>query len=263
MSDLTSRDFRRPAHHEFYKLLRDVCPNGSQPFYVLFEDFLTLASTALIQPTHKMLTGAIDDGMEAEYLRTVRKYDKERAKNFSAAIATLILSLETELHDFLGDVYGSTMVADAWAGQFFTPWDICRTMAKLTLDGAAPPSRGYGAGTPSSRPHRLTVHEPAVGGGAMLLAVAVELRERKFAPWHWWFDATDVDRRCAQMAYIQLTLAGAPGVVRHGNSLSLEQWSAWPTATGAIFPHRYPKTEKVTQLPPPPKPGQMYFELAA
>jgi len=260
MSDLTSRDFRRPQHHEFYKLLRDACPNGSQPFYVLFQDFLTLASAALMQPANKLLTGKISDEIEAEYMRTIKKYEKERTKNFSAAMSTLVLGLETELHDFLGDVYGCTGISNHWAGQFFTPWPICKLMAKLTLGDNPEVGRSL------RERRRFTVQEPAVGGGAMLLAVASELREAGFHPHQWWFDATDVDRRCAQMAYIQLTLAGAPGVVRHGNSLTLDEWSTWPTATGAMFPYIYPKPSVEAPVPgakPPPKPGQMYFELAA
>ena len=46
------------------------------------------------------------------------------------------------------------------------------------------------------------------------------------------------------MAYIQLTLCGAPGVVTHGNSLSLETWGSWPTMTGTMWPYRWPKQEK-------------------
>jgi hypothetical protein len=252
---ITSRDFRRPKHHEFYKTLLAASPSGSQPFYKLFEDFLLMASTAIAQGVSKFATGKIDDALETEYMRTVKSYDREQAKNFAHAQAILVNGLQDELHDFLGDVYSCSGISNHWAGQFFTPWDVCRCMAKLTAHGTPDPK------------HRLTVCEPAVGGGAMLLAVAVELRDAGFQPWNWWFEATDIDLRCFQMAYIQLSLSGAAGVVRHGNSLSLEQWRAWPTLTGAMFPHRWPEAkEKIIELPPTPPPPdgeQLKFDLAA
>jgi hypothetical protein len=257
--NITSRDFRRPEHHEFYKTLLAASPSGSQQFYKLFEDFLLMASTALAQGVSKFATGKIDDALEAEYMRTVKAYDRDHAKNFAAAQAILVNGLHEELHDFLGDVYSCSGISNHWAGQFFTPWPICKLMAKLSIPD--PKKRHSGS-------ERLTVCEPAVGGGAMLLAVAVELRDAGFQPWNWWFEATDIDLRCFQMAYIQLSLAGAAGVVRHGNSLSLEEWRAWPTLTGAMFPHRWPEAkEKIIELPPipppPPDGEQLKLDLAA
>lgn len=246
---ITSRDFRRPAHHEFYKTLCNASPSGAQPFYKLFEHFLILSSAALAQGASKFATGKIDADLEAEYMRTVKQYDRERAQNFAHAQAIMVNSLEEELHDFLGDVYSCSGINSHWNGQFFTPWVLCQAMVKMSLNAAKPDKK-----------KRFTVCEPAVGGGAMLLAVAVELKQAGFRPWHWWFEATDIDLRCFQMSYIQLTLAGAAGVVRHGNSLSLEQWRAWPTLTGVMFPHHWPET-KIVEMPKPRE--QLKFNLAA
>ena len=41
--------------------------------------------------------------------------------------------------------------------------------------------------------------------------------------------AVDVDLVAVHMAYIQLSLLHVPAIVVHGNSLSLEVWSEWPT----------------------------------
>jgi hypothetical protein len=250
MGDFTSRDFKRPEHQEFYKLLRDVSPSGAVRFYTLFEDFLTLAHAALYQPVHKLLTGDINAEIEAEYLRVVRKYDKPKVKNFSAALGTLVCSIDTELHDFLGDVYGCTEIMNHWNGQFFTPWPLCMAMAELVIGDSEPDPK-----------HRLTIQEPAVGGGAMLLAVATQLIKRKFTPRSWWFEATDNDLRCAHMAYIQLSLSGCAGIVHHGNSLSLEHWAAWPTMMGALFPHHWDEKD-VLRPKPDVKLGQLELDLA-
>lgn len=53
-------------------------------------------------------------------------------------------------------------------------------------------------------------------------------------------DATDIDYRCAQMAYIQLTLCGIPATVRRGNSLNPQETDrTYPTITYAMN-HKLP-----------------------
>jgi hypothetical protein len=229
MSEFTSRDFAKPDHHEFAKELRQVNPSYSQPFYKLFEDFNTMAAITFQQGVRKMIEGKIDDKLEADYMVVVGRYERERVKHFAHALGVMTSSLEEETHDFLGEVAGRAGVLNHWAGQFFTPWPICKMMSKLTL------------GDLKEKPeHRLTVSEPAVGGGAMLLAVAADLRAMDFGPWSWWFDAIDIDRRCFNMAYVQLSLCGCPGIVRNGDTLRMEFWDAWLTPTGAMFPHFWP-----------------------
>lgn len=258
MSKLTKRDFRRPEHKNFYETLRNADRSGGIGFYKLFDDFLTLSACSLAQGAARFATGKIDDKIEAEYMETVRHYDKEHVSAFPHALSYLVNGLEADLHDFLGSVFECSGISNHWHGQFFTPWHLCQMMAKMTLADVV-----AGIGDPG-RP-RFTVCEPAVGGGAMLLAVHQELA---LNPWRWWFDATDIDLRCFRMAYIQLTLAGAPGVVRHGNSLSGEVWRTWPTLTGVMFPHfMEPTADNLIPPPPtitlPPIGSQMSFDLAA
>lgn len=248
---LTSRDFQRPDHKQFYDELRSCDRAGGVQFYTLFEDFVTLASCSIRQSVSKITTGALSDEIEEDYMRTVRKYPKENVAGFARAVAVLVEGLESGLHDFLGDVFTCTGISSHWSGQYFTPWPLCQAMAKMTI------------GEPKPSTKRLTICEPCVGGGALLLAVAAELKTLKFAPWHWWFEATDVDRRCAMMSYVQLSLAGCPGIVRHGNSLSGQQWSAWATPTGALFPHFWPKAEPSNEPPVMPGTTQFVFDLAA
>jgi hypothetical protein len=195
-----------------------------------------MAHAAVYQPVHKLVHGKISEEVEADYLRTVNKHGKRR-KEFAYSVRDcfhiMVGALEKEYHDFLGDVATVLGVTSQWSAQFMTPKDLCEAMVKMTVQDRKPTIE-----------HRMTVGEPCVGGGAMLIAMAKELRRLDYAPWHWWFEATDVDRRCCQMAYIQLTLCGAPGVVTHGNSLSLETWGSWPTMTGTMWPYRWPKQEK-------------------
>ena len=40
---------------------------------------------------------------------------------------------------------------------------------------------------------------------------------------------SDIDTRCAHMAYLQLGLAGIPAIVCHQDTLSLKTWDVWET----------------------------------
>lgn len=235
MSRFTTRDFRRAEHNEFVKLLEATDPSGGRGFYKLFEDFLQLAALSLAQLTHRFThCGKQDEKIEAEYMEKIGQYDRERCKHFAEALGLLQKTLESDVHDFLGDVFSATEISNKWAGQFFTPWEVCQLMSKITF------------GDIELSEKRITIGEPAVGGGAMLLSVAKDLREKGFGAQNWWFDATDVDVRCFHMAYVQLSLIDAPGVVRHANSISNEQWRAWITPAGAMFPFRMRTDEEPT-----------------
>ena len=41
--------------------------------------------------------------------------------------------------------------------------------------------------------------------------------------------AIDLDARCVQMAFIQLSLRNVPALLVHGNALSLEEYECWYT----------------------------------
>ncbi|MGB9021566.1 MAG: N-6 DNA methylase [Pseudolabrys sp.] len=70
--------------------------------------------------------------------------------------------------DVLGGVFSELDLGNKWAGQFFTPDPVCRMMAAMTFDSSA---REKPAVT-------LGASEPCVGGGAMVIALARELRSQ-------------------------------------------------------------------------------------
>ncbi|WP_373054313.1 N-6 DNA methylase [Thioalkalivibrio sp.] len=129
-----------------------------------------------------------------------------------------------EFEDILGPTYMAYREgAKAFAGQFFTPPDVCRMMVEMTLGDWEP------------RPHpegglwRLL--EPACGSGAMLLAAYHHLLQRHGpeALRLWYSEAWDVDRTLARTCALQvlITLARhnwALGEIRviHGDTLRME-----------------------------------------
>jgi type I restriction-modification system DNA methylase subunit len=111
-----------------------------------------------------------------------------------------------------------------WAGQFFSPYPLCRMMAAMTLGDEAElreriSQRGF-----------ITASEPAVGSGAMVIALAHAMKDLGINyQQHLHVTAVDVDAKCVHMAYVQLALLHIPAVIVHGNSLSLEEHARWYT----------------------------------
>jgi len=76
----------------------------------------------------------------------------------------------------------------------------------------------------------VTAQEPTSGSGAMILALAHEMREMGIDyQKHLHVTAVDVDPKCVHMSYLQFSLLHIPAVVIHGNSLSLENFGHWYT----------------------------------
>ena len=76
----------------------------------------------------------------------------------------------------------------------------------------------------------VTAQEPACGSGAMVIALAHEMKAAGINyQRHLHVTAVDVDPKCVHMAYVQFSLMHIPAVIIHGNSLSLEEFGRWYT----------------------------------
>lgn len=176
------------------------------------------------------LSNAVDmrhyDDREAEYMRTVRKYNAEEVACFPRALAELVEALEAEPDDILGKAYMALEIYNKDAGQFFTPVELCEVMAAINIDviKTAIDARGF-----------ATIHEPAVGSGAMIIALARQLHRAGInyqQTMH--VTAIDVDIKAVHMAYIQFALLNIPAIIIHGNALTLKRWSVWYTPAHII-----------------------------
>jgi type I restriction-modification system DNA methylase subunit len=111
-------------------------------------------------------------------------------------------------------------LSNKWAGQFFTPMSVSRTVARLTIgDGSIFREKPF-----------VTVQEPACGSGGMVLAFAheaVAIVPDLVVPEQLHVNAIDVSPVCVHMAMIQLSLSGIAAVICRGNSLSLKMEETW------------------------------------
>lgn len=186
----------------------------------IFADFAEMAAISV--------TNAVDlaqrDAREARYMEIVRRYSADEVRAFPEMLAALVLDLEHEPEDVLGRVFHELELHNKWTGQYFTPFPLCRAMAKMIV--------GDGTDTQTRISERgfLTASEPACGSGAMIIALAQELRAQGVnfqQQLH--VTAVDVDVKCVHMAYLQFALLHIPAVVVLGDSLQLEERARWYT----------------------------------
>lgn len=204
----------------------------------LLDGFIEMSFCSMWQATHRMKTGSLCDITEERYMRYAKRYGKGSNK-MAEAFALLTSGLEDEPHDFLGDVFQALGSADkSFRGQCFTPMSVCDTIANMLL------------GHVTKTDQRITIMEPALGGGAMLIAALKVLKANGLGPLDFYIWGTDIDRQCVGMSYVQLGLLGIPMTITHGNALwPKPEDKHYPTLVGALYPYRKPKPE-VPKLKP-------------
>lgn len=206
------------AVSELEKAVRSI--STRHHLWRVFDDWIFFCAAAL--------SNAVDlaqkDGREQEYMQRIGQYDRDEAFRFKAAFHLLKDQCEQRgMHDALGTLFMNLELGNAARGQFFTPYEVCRLMARQTIDvGAVRAAWQAGDFT--------TMGEPAGGSGAMVLAACEYLWEQG-VNYQRCFHAslTDIDTRAALMAYVQLSLFYVPAVVTVGNTLSCEVRERWYT----------------------------------
>jgi hypothetical protein len=200
--------------------IRDLSHRHST--WQVFTDFLELAACSI----SNRFDLAQYDAREARYMEIIKRYSKEEATSLAETLADLILQIDREGQDVLGKTYHELELHNKWHGQFFTPYHLSRMMAKMTIGTDLQKiieEKGF-----------ITVCEPCVGSGTMLLAFGDECEEQGIDLGRVHMTGVDVDLKCVHMAFLQLSLRGIPAVLAHGNSLSAEEWSRWYTPAHII-----------------------------
>jgi N-6 DNA Methylase len=217
----TTRDRAPPL--DLTKLITEISHRHGQ--WQVFSDFVEMAAISI--------SNAIDmqqrEQREARYMEIVKRYTKEEIEHFPKMLAALVFELETEPHDVLGTVFHELELHNKFNGQFFTPYPICRMMAKMVIDDHS------ALRSKLVERNFITAQEPACGSGAMVIALAHELHALGInyqQQLH--ITAIDIDPKCVHMSYLQLSLLHIPAIVIHGNTISLEQFGRWYTPAHII-----------------------------
>lgn len=212
----------------------------------VFEDWLKVCSISI--------SNAVDWNQQSEreeqYLETINKYTPEEQKVLTKTFAELVNALQKEATfggpcDLLGKVFHALELHNKYHGQFFTPFHICEFMGQVALgDGG---EAGNVVGDALSRKGYLSVCEPCVGSGGMVLGFAKAMQQNHMNYCNQMVAyCCDIDIKCVHMAYLQLSLYGISAVIIHGNSLTNEEWSRWYTPVYMI--NGWPMRERVENL---------------
>jgi len=212
---------------EFVKRLGDLQRLEGWRESEAFFAWLEAAARALIGAS---LVGYKEEWQKNEdsFLR-IEKHWQKRAdtKSVMAEMTGIVmLALSKDPVDFLSPLF-MDVGGSGHLGQFFTPWSVSTMMAEMTVGSK---EELFESATKNGRDY-ISLSEPACGVGGMVLAANEVMRKRGIdissqILWH----CVDVDWRAVCGTFIQTTLTGTPAVVIHGNTLTLQQHSAYMTA---------------------------------
>lgn len=206
---------------ELVKLITGLSPRHSQ--WQVFSDFAEMGAISI--------SNAVDlaqrDKREERYMEIVKRYKPDELARFPEMLGLLTMALHDEMDDVLGRTFHDLELHNKYSGQYFSPYPLCRMMAKITLADnveARIAERGF-----------VTAMEPAAGSGAMVIALAHEMKDTGINyQRHLHVTAVDVDPKCVHMAFLQCSLLHIPAIIVHADSLSLEEYGRWHTPAHII-----------------------------
>lgn len=197
--------------------------SGSRSPYEVYCDWVKCMALAL-QNSCCMFQDETWAKREEEYIKTIRVYGED-GKQFAEMAGMLVMTLEDEFSDVLGEIYMESGCGNKNTGQFFTPFHVSLATAKILLAGADGKSP-------------IQLNEPSCGGGGMIIAVAKALKDKNINYQKVMkVVAQDLDWKAVYMCYVQLSLLGIDAIVVQGNTLMNLDWRKQPA--GCIF--RTPK----------------------
>lgn len=207
MAKTAKRSVQGAAQKDFAAIFDGMV--GKYSRYQVWQDFVTLAAVSV--------SNAVDQSHAEErekLFRSIsRKYNEREMNEFSRMLAAFIVALDKNPdQDFLGEMYMALNLGNNHAGQFFTPYHVCKCMARLSSSGLK---------DKLAEQHWISVNDCACGAGATLIAFANECRARGVNyQQSVFFVAQDIDLVVGMMCYLQLSLLGCPGYVVIADTLS-------------------------------------------
>ena len=190
---------------DIIKIINSIA--GKYSAYEVFTDWIRCFALS-ISNSCQLHHDKVWQDREQLYLDTIKRYTIKDVTKFIDMRDLLIETLEDNPTDVLGQIYMESGMGSKAAGQFFTPYHLSELCAKLVMP--EPDEEGL-----------YRINEPSCGGGGMIIAAAMALREqgidyqRKMR-----VVAQDLDWKGVYMCYLQLSLLGINAICVQGNTLS-------------------------------------------
>jgi type I restriction-modification system DNA methylase subunit len=144
---------------------------------------------------------------------TLERYPDPKAveTEFARMMYLLLLWLEADMTDALGEIYMELDIGNKYTGQFFTPFHVSEMCARIALEDYLKNYKG----------DLIKLNEPSVGGGGMVIAAAKILKEaginyqKKLK-----VVAQDLDWKGVYMSHLQFSMLGIQAYIYQGDTLS-------------------------------------------
>ena len=229
------------SHREkFVDLISEIANGGNR--YSVFNDFCKIYALAI--------SNRFDFNRQREnlYLETINKYDQISRFKFVDMTVELNLALEDcieqkvlrlnsqileelgfntefplkwsrpQYKDVLGEIFSEMNLNDSDNGQVFTPAATAKLMGEFTL------TKEY-VESEIERQGCVAIKENCCGSGAITFGALNTLIELGVSPnKQCVVMASDMDKRCIFMAYIQLSLYAIPAIVIQSNNATGETY---------------------------------------
>ena len=167
----------------------------------------------------------------AELERVTKKYKNKEVHQIEELINAfyeMFIDSATDFGDHLGAIFMGLAHKGNHKGQFFTPYNISRMIARMQFSNPAEEIK---------RKSPFSIADPCCGAGGLLVAACEILTEKKINyTKDVIFYGADIDLTCVEMTYLQLTFLGASALIEHKDTLLLKKWDEYRTP-GIILAH--------------------------
>lgn len=200
----------KPEYRELVKMFDEL--TGSRSMWQVFNDCINMFALSI---QNNFTFGKKYEENEKEYKRVSSTYNEKELTQIAQIFAKIIDMLEENpFRDLLGDLYMQLNMGSDALGQFFTPYNVSYAMAECCISIEEAKSiieeKGY-----------ITVNEPAVGGGANIIAFCEYLHKNNINYQNQCvIVCQDLSQLTALMCYIVLSLIGCSAVIKIGDTLS-------------------------------------------
>ncbi|TXT28365.1 MAG: hypothetical protein FD131_3142, partial [Rhodocyclaceae bacterium] len=147
---------------EVVRLLRQIA--GHRRLWDVWRDFVAFGALEVSIAADR--STAVE--RSAQYGEILKRYDQEEQDLFKECFAHLLCALEVGPCDFLGSLFMALDLGNSSRGQYYTPYEVSLLVAHCTVGNLTPTIERKGF---------VTVSDPCVGGGALLIAYADVLRQ--------------------------------------------------------------------------------------
>lgn len=210
----------KPQYRDIVRMIESL--TGSRSLWNVWSDMIEMIAISIANSVDH---SPRSKGREEHYLRIAKGYTPKDMDVIARVFAEIVNQYEVcPDQDLLGEIHMSLNFGSDALGQVFTPYNVCKMMAEMTvgndLGEKEIAEKGY-----------FSANDPACGAGATLIALVNVLKERGLNYQQKVFIiAQDIERTAALMCYIQLSMLGCAAAIFIGDTI------------------RYPATDNPTRL---------------